>query len=82
MNIVFWVLWVIDLLLTFVIILAGIYRENSGAFNNENFTYAVVLMLLLVGSIVVRYALQWPQLSVLLAALPLLILLIMYFFDL
>ena len=82
MNIVFWVLWVIDLLLTFVIILAGIYRENSGAFNNNNFTYAVVLMLLLVGSIVVRYALQWPQLSVLLAALPLLILLIMYFFDL
>lgn len=82
MNILFWVLWVIDLLLTFVIILAGIYRENSGAFNNNNFTYAVVLMLLLVGSIVVRYSLQWPQLSVLLAALPLLILLIMYFFDL
>lgn len=82
MNILFWVLWVIDILLTFVIILAGIYRENSGAFNNHNFTYAVVLMLLLVGSIVVRYALQWPQLSVLLAALPLLILLILYFFDL
>ncbi len=82
MNILFWVLWVIDLLLTFVIILAGIYRQNSGAFNNENFTYAIVLMLFLLGSIVVRYVLQWPQLSVLLAALPLLILLIMYLLDL
>lgn len=82
MNILFWVLWVIDLLLTFVIILAGIYRQNSGAFNNENFTYAIVLMLLLLGSIVVRYVLQWPQLSVLLAALPLLILLLMYLLDL
>lgn len=82
MNILFWVLWVIDLLLTFVIILAGIYRQNSGAFNNENFTYAIVLMLLLLGSIVVRYVLQWPELSVLLAALPLLILLIMYLLDL
>ena len=82
MDIVFWVLWVIDLLLTFVVIMAGVYRENAGAFNNENFTYSVVLMLLLVGSIVVRYVLQWPLLSVLLAALPLLILLIMYFLDL
>lgn len=81
MDIAFWVLWVIDLLLTFVVILAGVYRENVGAFNNENFTYSVVLMLLLVGSIVVRYVLQWPLLSVLLAALPLLIVLILYFFD-
>ena len=82
MNIVFWILWSIHLVLTFIIILAAIYRENVGAFNNENYTYAAVLMLLLVGSIVVRYVLQWPQLSVLLAALPLLIVLIMYFLDL
>ena len=82
MNILFWVLWVIDLLLTFVVILAGIYRENTGAFNNNNFTFAVVLMLILVGSIVVRYTLQWPLISVLLAAIPLLIVLILYFFDL
>ena len=82
MNILFWVLWVIDLLLTFVVILAGIYRENTGAFNNNNFTFAVVLMLILVGSIVVRYTLQWPLISVLLAAVPLLIVLILYCFDL
>jgi hypothetical protein len=81
MNIVFWILWSINLVLTFIVILAAIYRENTGAFNNENYTYALVLMLLLVGSIVVRYVLQWPQLSVLLAALPLLIALIMYFLD-
>lgn len=82
MNILFWVFWVIDLLLTFVVILAGVYRENSGAFNNNNFTYAVVLMLTLVGSILVRYTFQWPLISVLLAAVPLLIVLILYFFDL
>ena len=82
MNIVFWVLWSINLVLTFIVILAAVYRENVGAFNNENYTYAIVLMLLLVGSIVVRYVFQWPQLSVLLAALPLLIVLILYFFDL
>ncbi len=82
MNILFWGLWVIDLLLAFVVILAGIYRENSGAFNNNNFTYAVLLLLILVGSIVVRYTLQWPLISVLLAAIPLLIVLILYFFDL
>ena len=82
MNILFWGLWVIDLLLAFVVILAGIYRENSGAFNNNNFTYAVLLLLILVGSIVVRYTLQWPLISVLLAAIPLLIVLILYLFDL
>ncbi len=82
MNILFWVLWFIDLLLAFVVILAGIYRENSGAFNNNNFTFAVALLLILVGSIVVRYTLQWPLISVLLAAIPLLIVLILYFFDL
>lgn len=81
MNIVFWILWSINLVLTFIVILAAVYRENVGAFNNENYTYAIVLILLLVGSIVVRYVLQWPQLSVLLAALPLLIVLIMYFFE-
>ena len=82
MNILFWGLWVIDLLLAFVVILAGIYRENSGAFNNNNFTYAVLLLLILVGSIVVRYTLQWPLISVLLAAIPLLLVLILYLFDL
>ena len=82
MNILFWVLWFIDLLLAFVVILAGIYRENSGAFNNNNFTFAVALLLILVGSIVVRYTLQWPLISVLLAAIPLLIVLILYYFDL
>lgn len=81
MNIVFWILWSINLVLAFIVILAAVYRENVGAFNNENYTYAIVLMLLLVGSIVVRYVLQWPQLSVLLAALPLLIVLIMYIFE-
>lgn len=81
MNIVFWVLWSINLVLTFIVVLAAIYRENVGALNNENYTYAVVLMLLLIGSIVVRYVLHWPQLSVLLAALPLLIVLTLYFLD-
>lgn len=82
MTAIFWILWVLDLLLTVFIIFASIYRENAGAFNNENLTYAVVLMLILLGSIVLRYVVQWPNLSVLLAALPLLILLLMYFFDL
>lgn len=82
MSVLFWILWVFDLLLTLFLIWASMYRESMGAFNNENLTYAVVLMLILLGSIVVRYALQWPMLSLLLATLPLLILLIMYFFDL
>lgn len=82
MTVLFWILWVFDLLLTLFLIWASMYRESMGAHNNENLTYAVVLMLILLGSIVVRYALQWPMLSLLLAALPLLILLIMYFFDL
>ncbi|MDX2066796.1 MAG: hypothetical protein SFV55_00135 [Haliscomenobacter sp.] len=82
MDIAFWVLWVIDLLLTFIVIMAAVYRENAGAFNNDNFTYAIVLMLILVGSIVVRYVLQWPLLGVLLAALPVMIVLVLYFFDL
>lgn len=81
MNIVFWVLWSINLVLTFIVVLAAIYRENVGALNNENYTYAVVLMLLLIGSIVVRYVLHWPQLSVLLAALPLVIVLTLYILD-
>lgn len=82
MTAAFWVLWGIDLLLTALVIFASIYRENMGAFNNENLTYAVVLMLILLGSIVFRYVLQWPNLSVLLAALPLLTLMVMYIFDL
>lgn len=82
MNVIFWILWVFDLLFTLFLVWASMYRESIGAHNNENMTYAVVSMLILLGSIVVRYTLQWPMVSVLLAALPLLILLMMYFFDL
>lgn len=82
MTAIFWILWVLDLLLTVFVIFASIYRENMGAFNNENLTYAIVLMLILLGSIVLRYVVQWPNLSVLVVALPFLILLVMYFFDL
>lgn len=82
MTTIFWILWVLDLLLTVFVIFTSIYRENMGAFNNESLTYAIVLMLILLGSIVLRYVLHWPDLSVLVAALPLLILLGMYFFDL
>lgn len=81
MNTLFWVLWGLDLLLTAVVVLAGMYRDNIGAFNNENTTYALVLILILVGSLIVRYPLRWPQLSVLIAALPMLILLGMYYYE-
>ena len=81
MNTLFWVLWGLDLLLTAVVVLAGIFRDNVGAFNNNNFTYGLVLILILVGSLIVRYTLRWPQLSVLIAALPTLILLGMYYYE-
>ena len=81
MNTLFWGLWGLDLFLTAVVVLAGIYRDNFGAFNNENTTYALVLILILVGSLIARYPLRWPQLSVLIAALPMLILLGMYYYE-
>ncbi|AEE48881.1 hypothetical protein [Haliscomenobacter hydrossis] len=81
MNTLFWLLWGLDLLLTAVVIFAGIYRENIGAFNNDNFTYGLILIVIVVGSLVVRYPLRWPQVSVLIAALPILILLGMYYYE-
>jgi hypothetical protein len=81
MNTVFWILWSIDLLLTFMVIFAGIVRENMGAFNNENFTYGVILLLVLLGSIVLRYVLRWPLLSVGVVAFPLFLLLFFYLKD-
>jgi hypothetical protein len=81
MNTVFWILWSIDLLLTFMVIFAGIVRENMGAFNNENFTYGVILLLVLLGSIVLRYVLRWPLLSVGVLALPLVVVFCLYLRD-
>jgi hypothetical protein len=77
----FWLFWTIDLLLAAVIVLAGLFRDGLGANTDNNVIFGLVLLFVLIGSLLVRYTFRLPQWSVLIAALPLLILVGMYYWE-
>lgn len=77
----FWLLWIVDLLLTALVVLGGVFRDGLGANTDNNVTIGLILLSVLLGSLIIRYPLKQPQWSVLIAALPLLILVGMYYWE-
>ena len=77
----FWLFWIIDLLLAVLIVLAGLFRDGLGANTDNNLIFGLILISVLIGSLIVRYTFRQPQWSVLIAALPLLIMVGMYFWE-
>ena len=80
MAFLFWLLWSVDLIIAVFTIIAKRFR---GSFTSTDHTWWFDLLLIgsIVGSILFRLAFRRPSVALLLAALPLLILLIWYFTD-
>ena len=80
MALLFWLLWSVDLLITTIVILAKNFKES---FHTSN-TVPWMLILLVgctIGGFVLRVFLKKTVWGLALAALPLLILLVLYLMD-
>lgn len=80
MAFLFWLLWSIDLIIALFTIIAKRFR---GSFTSSDHTWWFDLLIIgsVVGSFLLRLAFRRPSLALIVAALPLLILLVWYFTD-
>ena len=80
-SFLFWVLWIMDLLLLLVAVLGKGFRDSFGAGTATNVWVMIVLIAALVGSLVLRYGMKKPMGALAVAAVPWIIMLIMYLAD-
>lgn len=78
MNILFWILWVLDLLLLILAISGSSFRSSFGAGTDLNTLVTIGLVIILAASLIVKLNAKHQWISLTLAALPWLILLVAY----
>ncbi|MDQ3016902.1 MAG: hypothetical protein M3R25_09340 [Bacteroidota bacterium] len=81
MSILFWFLWILDLLLAGLILGGSGFRASFGASTDLNSMYSIILIVILVGSLIVRFILKQPAISLIIAAMPMFTLICMYLFE-
>lgn len=84
MNFLFWFLLVIDLLLAIISIVGGLFRGNlhlQNVFTSFHFWGISLGLLAVAGGLVLRFSLKMPRLSLLVVAIPLLMVLVFYLLD-
>lgn len=81
MSILFWLLWIINLLLAVLILWGKGYRSGYGAGVDLNVVMLIGVVLVLIGSLVARYYFKHLMASVILVSLPLLGMFVWYLFD-
>jgi len=80
MAFLFWLFWIADLLICLVTVLGKGFRESFTA-SSINAWFAVLLFGCTLGGLLLRFVFKKALLSLLVAALPLLILMIWYLVD-
>ena len=81
MVFLFWTLWIFDLLLLLLAILGKGFRSSFGAGIDLNVVVIISLVLVLGGSLLLRFVLRQKGVSLSVAALPVLIVMGMYVWD-
>jgi hypothetical protein len=81
MTVLFWLLWVFDLLLFAFMVHAIQFRGEMGASTGLQTALLIVLILALIGGPVLRFIFRLRLASLLAVGLPSIILLLMYLFD-
>lgn len=80
MTILFWLLFVIDVLLCLLAIIGKGFREDFGA-SAINTWFTVLLFSGTGGGLIVHFVLKKPVLGLVLVSLPVLVMIIWYFID-
>ncbi|MFZ1678541.1 MAG: hypothetical protein WAT91_14775 [Saprospiraceae bacterium] len=81
MSILFWLLWVINLLLAILTVGASDFRTGFGASTNFNNWVLIVTVISLIAGLVTRYYFRQNRLSLLVVAIPILFLVLIYIFE-
>jgi len=81
MSFLFWLLWILNLLLAVLSLLGSHFRSSFGASSSLNSWLLPGLIIILIASLVVRYSLRHSKLSLIIVALPFLVLFLMYLMD-
>ena len=81
MPILFWVLWIINLLLLALACIGKGFRSSFGAGIDLNVLFIIGLFIILFGSLMIRIAFKQKPLSLVVISIPLLVVLVMYLFD-
>jgi len=80
MNLIFWLLWAVDLSICLVLFVAKGFRRSYTA-TDPTMWFSVLLFGSLLGSLALRLIFKRLSLSLAVAALPVLILLVWYLID-
>lgn len=81
MNFLFWAIWIVNLLLLLLAILGKNFRSGFGAGVDLNVLFIIVLLAILVGSLILKFAVKQKWISLVVVSLPLLAVLVFYVFD-
>jgi hypothetical protein len=81
MNVLFWFLWVCNLLILILAIAGGSFRGEMSLSTDFNTWSAALLILTTIGSLVLRFVFKLPFWSLIAVAIPILIAFLMYLID-
>jgi len=81
MPFLFWTLWVINLLLLALATVGKGYRSSFGAGIDFNVVMILGLLIVLVSSLVLRFAVKQKAISLVVVSIPLLVVLAMYIYE-
>jgi hypothetical protein len=81
MNFLFWLIWIIDVLLLLLAFLGKNFRSSFGAGIDLNILVIIILLAILAGSLMMRFAFKQKGVSLVVVSLPLLAALAMYIAD-
>lgn len=81
MSFLFWLLWLTNLLLLMVAFLGKGFRSSFGAGVDLNVLLIMALIIVLVGSLILRIAVKQKWISLVVVSLPLCMMLVLYLFE-
>lgn len=81
MAFLFGLLWLTNLLLLIIAILGKGFRSGFGAGVDLNSLLTIVLIVVLAGSLVLRYSMKQKWISLVLGSLPIMAMLLLYMFE-
>lgn len=81
MNLLFWLLWLLNAAFAILIMWAASYRSSYGAGIDLNTILLIGVAVVLVVSLIVRYGMKKPGVSLFVVGLPVLGLLLWYLWE-
>ena len=81
MSFLFWLCWIINVLLLIMAILGKGFRSDFGAGVDLNVLLTIVLIVVLAGSLILRFSLKQKWVSLVVVSLPVCMMLVWYLFE-